>query len=233
MHRFAMPAWAVERVVARLGRAHPFETLDPRKTALVVVDLQNAFMLDGVAHNPVMMAREIVPNVNRLAASVRAAGGTVVWIQTTATDDVTETWSVYDELSSPQQAERRKAALRAGSRGHALWAELDVQPSDLRVEKTRFSAFLQGSSDLERVLRQRGLDTILIAGTVTGVCCESTARDAMMRNFRVLMISDANAAKSDEEHAAALVAFYTTFGDVMTIDEVVARLAAGRARSAA
>ena len=95
------------------------------------------------------------------------------------------------------------------------------------VEKKRFSAFIQGSSELAEVLRARGLDTLLITGTVTGVCCESTARDAMMLNFKTIMVSDACAARSDGEHGAALVAFYVTFGDVMTTDEVVAALQAG------
>ena len=65
-----------------------------------------------------------------------------------------------------------------------------MRPEDLTVEKNRFSAFIQGSSDLAAVLRGRGLDTILITGTVTNVCCESTARDAMMLNFKTVMITD-------------------------------------------
>jgi hypothetical protein len=84
-------------------------------------------------------------------------------------------------------------------RGYALWSALEVMPQDLHVEKTRFRVFIQGSSDIERVLRERGIDTVLIAGTVTNVCCESTARDAMMRNFRTIMVTDANAAKLDPE----------------------------------
>jgi ureidoacrylate peracid hydrolase len=233
MHRFTMPSWAVDRVVARAGRPHPFDTLDPRRTALVVIDLQNAFMMDGVAHNPVQTAREIVPAVNRTAAALRDAGGAVVWIQTSATDAVLEAWSVYYELSSPERGAQRSAALRPGSIGHQLWADLDVRPADLKVEKTRFSAFIEGSSDLERVLRERGIDTVLIAGTVTGVCCESSARDAMMRNFRVVMLSDGNAAKTDAEHEAALVAFYLNFGDVMETGEAIACLQAAEKRDAA
>jgi ureidoacrylate peracid hydrolase len=92
------------------------------------------------------------------------------------------------------------------------------------VEKNRFSAFIQGSSDLAQVLRSRGLDTVLITGTVTNVCCESTARDAMMLNFRTIMISDGNAAVTDEDHNASLCAFYLTFGDVMSTDAVIACL---------
>jgi ureidoacrylate peracid hydrolase len=101
---------------------------------------------------------------------------------------------------------------------------LDVKPSDVTVEKNRFSAFIQGSSNLADVLRSRALDTVLITGTVTNVCCESTARDAMMLNFKTIMVSDGNAAVTDEDHNASLCAFYLTFGDVMATDAVIACL---------
>jgi len=77
---------------------------------------------------------------------------------------------------------------------------------------------------LADVLGSRGVDTVLITGTVTNVCCESTARDAMMLNFKTVMVSDGNAALTDEDHKAALCAFYLTFGDVMTTDAVIASL---------
>jgi len=96
-----------------------------------------------------------------------------------------------------------------------------VRPDDILVEKKRFSAFIQGSSDLADRLRARGLDTILVTGTVTGVCCESTARDAMMLNFKTVMVSDGNAAMTDEDHNASLAAFYLTFGDVMSTDMLI------------
>ena len=103
-------------------------------------------------------------------------------------------------MVTPELHQRRIAALTAGGKGHELWASLEVRPEDLTIEKTRFSAFIQGSSDLAAVLRGRGLDTILVTGTVTNVCCESTARDAMMLNFRTIMVTDGNAAVTDEDH---------------------------------
>ena len=75
-------------------------------------------------------------------------------------------------------------------------------------------------------MRARGIDTVLITGTVTNVCCESTARDAMMRNFRTIMVSDGNAASNDQDHANSLIAFYLNFGDVETTDAIVAHLGA-------
>ncbi len=224
MHKVSIPQSIIERVVARRGREHVFDNIDSGKTALVVIDMQNAFMLPGVAHSLCPMAEKIVPNINRLAAAVRATGGVVVWIKTTFTADALRDWSTYFDMVTPEQGKRRIAALTADSKGHELWSGLDMKASDLIVEKNRFSAFIQGSSNLAQVLRSRGLDTVLITGTVTNVCCESTARDAMMLNFRTIMISDGNAAVTDEDHNASLCAFYLTFGDVMSTDAVIACL---------
>ncbi len=226
MHDFTMPPDIVERVVKRRGKAH-IERFEARRTALVVIDLQNAFMLEGVAHTLCTMAPRIVHNVNRLAAALRAGGGTVAWVRTTDDPASLTTWShYYEELLTPAAKARRIAALTEGSVGHAFWAELDRQPDDLVVTKRRYSAFLPGSSDIEGTLRARAIDTVLITGCVTNVCCESSARDAMMLNFRTVMVSDGNAAATDREHTNSLAAFYLTFGDVLTSDEIIARLAA-------
>ena len=83
MHTLSIPQSVVDRVIERRGREHIYDNLDPAKTALVVVDMQNAFMLPGVAHALCPMAEKIVPNINRLAQAVRETGGTVVWIKTT------------------------------------------------------------------------------------------------------------------------------------------------------
>jgi ureidoacrylate peracid hydrolase len=224
MHKLSIPQSVIDRVIAKRGREHVFEDIEPTKTALIVVDMQNAFMLPGVAHALCPMAEKIVPNINRLAAATRATGGCVVWIKTTFKDDALRNWSTYFEMVAPEQGKKRIAALTADSKGHELWAMLDVKPSDVMVEKNRFSAFIQGSSNLAEVLRSRGLDTVLITGTVTNVCCESTARDAMMLNFKTIMVSDGNAAVTDEDHNASLCAFYLTFGDVMSTHAAIACL---------
>src|SRR6266568_5398608 len=224
MHTLSIPQSVIDRVIERRGREHVYEDLNPAKTALVVVDMQNAFMLPGVAHALCPMAEKIVPNINRLAEAVRATGGTVVWIKTTFRDEALQNWSTYFEMVTPQQGAKRIAALTAGSKGHELWPVLDVRADDLIVEKNRFSAFIEGSSNLAELLRSRGLATILVTGTVTNVCCESTARDAMMLNFKTVMVTDANAAVTDEDHNASLCAFYLTFGDIMSTDMLVSCL---------
>lgn len=221
MHQVHIPQRVIDSVVQRRGTPHPHANLDPTTTALIVVDLQNGFMMEGVAFSLCRTAAEIVPNVNRIAQSVRRTGGRVFWIQNTHDDSCLASWSHMHEMTVPEKDAQRSAAMREGSLGHQLWAELDVQPEDERVLKTRYSAFIQGASDLPERLRAHGYDTVIIVGTVTNVCCESSARDAMMLNFRTIMVSDANAAHTDEEHNASLISFYLTFGDVMTTDFVI------------
>jgi ureidoacrylate peracid hydrolase len=221
MHKIDMPQSVVDSVIARRGTAHPFADFDPKTTALVVIDMQNGFMLPGVAHALCEMAPRIVPAINRLAEALRQAGGKVFWIQNTHDEDCFTSWSVLYDYMKPESGRKRVEAMTEGSLGHALWPELDVRPEDPRVLKYRYSAFIQGSSDLPDILRRQGYDTVLIAGTVTNTCCESSARDAMMLNFKTIMVSDANAAHSDADHNAALAAFYRLFGDVMSSQDII------------
>lgn len=225
-----IPDEIVARVVERRGREHCFAELDPKKTALVVIDLQHAFMNDAVGHAVCPAAREIVPAVNRLANAVRRSGGGVFWVRMTHEDHCLDDWSVAFQISLPAMRQKRIAALTKGSLGWQLWPELDVRAEDEIVDKYRYSGFLPGTSDLADRLRGRGFDTLLITGTVTNVCCESSARDAAMLNFRTVMVSDGNAANSEAEHNASLTAFYNVFGDVMDTEMLVAAL--GRAAAA-
>lgn len=226
MHTFEMPQWAIDRALERRGKPHVHDNLDPTKTALIVVDLQNAFMVEEVAVAFVPVAVEIVPNVNRLAAGVRRTGGKVFWLKHTIDADSLVTWSEYLGMLTPATREGQSKNLAPGSRGHDLYPTLEVKPEDEVVQKRRFSAFVQGSSDLPQRLSAQGYGTVLITGTVTNVCCESSARDAMMLNFKTIMVSDANAARSDAEHNATLATFYAVFGDVMDTSHIIERLEA-------
>jgi ureidoacrylate peracid hydrolase len=232
MHKIAISKAAAERLQARLGKLHPFDAIDPRKTALVVVDMQNYFVKQG-HQSEIPAAREIVPNINRLAAELRRRGGHVVWVRN-GTNDTRESWSNYhDYLQSPDRAERRLRDMEIGAEGYEYWHLNDIRPEDAQITKKRYSAFIQGASNIERHLRDRGIDTLLITGTATNVCCESTARDAMMLNFKVVMVADGLATHTDEEHNATLSSFYGQFGDVQTVDEVVQSLDRGEKKKAA
>jgi nicotinamidase-related amidase len=190
-------------------------------------------MNDDIGHNVIPAAREIVPDVNRLAAAVRSNGGGVFWLRQIVDETMWAEWTVVSELSTHAMQMKRVSALAENSPGVDLWPELDVKSEDEVLSKMRFSAFLPGSSDLPHRLRARGLDTVIVAGTVTNVCCDSSARDAMMTNFRVIMVADANAAATQAEHDAALVAFYCTFGDVLDTDALIATLQKGASVRAA
>jgi ureidoacrylate peracid hydrolase len=224
MHDFTMPQWAIDRVLQRRSKLHVHDDMDPRRTALIVVDLQNGFLVPAYTPMPVKTAIGTVPNVNRLAAALRETGGKVFWIQNTTNDTSLEEWSNWFAMSRPELVQERIDCFRAGAPGHALYPDLDVRPEDEIVYKYRFSAFIQGSSDLPQRLTDGGFAYVLIVGTVTNVCCESSARDAMMLNFKTIMVSDGNAATNDQEHANALIAFYLNFGDVLTTEEVIKAL---------
>lgn len=135
-----------------------------------------------------------------------------------------EAWHNFHELFHTEAAGRRFKSLGTQGEGYKLWPEMAVDPADLTVVKRRYSAFIQGSSDIEAVLRRRGIETVLVGGVATNVCCESTARDCMMRGFRTIMVSDANASFTDAEHQGALLNFITYFGDVQSADEVMAHI---------
>jgi ureidoacrylate peracid hydrolase len=173
----------------------------------------------------------VVPNVNRLAEAVRAAGGIVVWIQNLAPWQSLDSWSAARERLTPDKQDQRWSSMQRDAFGFELWPELDVRDDDQRVIKRRYSAFIQGSSDIENVLQDNGVETIIVAGVATNVCCESTARDAMMLNFRTLMVSDGCATTTDGEHAATLGNFYLNFGDVQATEELIARLEASARRN--
>ncbi|HKX06613.1 MAG TPA: isochorismatase family cysteine hydrolase [Stellaceae bacterium] len=219
MHPAALPPDIIDRVRARRGRLHPFDRLSPTRTALAVIDMQNAFCAPGAAIE-VPVARSIVPNINRLAAAVRASGGMVVWVQMTIKGEAD--WPVFlSALVDAGNSTRILAELKPGSEGHKLWPECEALPADLVVAKNRFSAFLPSACDLCATLRARGIESVLIAGTLTNVCSESSARDAAMQDFKTTLVSDANAARSDDEHLATLITFIQSFGDVRTTDELV------------
>lgn len=228
MHKSEIRESVRQRIMKRRGRMRIHDSLDGARTALLVVDMQNAFMAPGLP-SEVPVARDIVPNINRLADAVREAGGPVVWIVSAFTEDALDSWSsFFGGVYSVEHSRKVIANLTEGSEGHKLWPELDERNGDWRVTKNRFSAFIQDASDIEARLREAGVDTVIVTGTLTNVCCESTARDAMMRNFGVVMVADGNAALTDDDHNASLSAVAGTFADVMTTDEVIAGLGAAR-----
>lgn len=211
----------------RGGTRRTFERFDPARTAHVIIDMQNGFLEPG-SPVEVPMARTIVDNINRVSRAIREAGGTNVFLRYT-TDDLDGTWSVFGRRMGPELTERHKAAFMPGAHYHEFWPSLQVAPEDLVIDKGRFSGLCANSSTMHEQLQARGIDTLLITGTLTNCCCESTARDAMQLNYRVNMVTDANAALTDLEHKISLFSLGFVFADLFTTDEVVEDLTARQA----
>ena len=217
------PGGVVERIMLRRGGLHAFECLEPRRTALLVVDMQNAFLGKGGAGD-IPAAHAIVPTINRLARAVRERGGHVVWVVSTYGPEAADYWpTLFDHVLGPEYGQRFRDGLTEGAQGHAIWEALEVGPGEPVVSKNRFGGFIGSGGRLERTLRDLGVDTVLVTGTVTNICCESTARESAMLDFKTVMVSDANGGRSEAEDIRTYATFLTAFGDVMTADEVVAR----------
>jgi ureidoacrylate peracid hydrolase len=221
MHETVIDPEVIRRVTERRGGLRVFNSIVSKRTAHIVVDLQNGFMAPGQVAE-IGTARDIVPNVNRISDAVRQSGGLVVYIQNTFDEIAVSTWSTFfDHFCSPERRARMIAAFSPGAEGHALWPDLDVLPEDLKVQKRRFGAFAPGASDLHAILQARGIDTLIVTGTASQVCCESTARDAMMLNYKVFFIADGNATFTDAEHNATLSAMAHAFCDVVDTDTII------------
>ncbi|MEO5707661.1 MAG: cysteine hydrolase [Alteraurantiacibacter sp.] len=209
-------------ILDQLGSGNVFTTIDPARTAHLIVDMQNGFMEAG-APVEVPMARAVVPQINAISRALRQAGGLNVFLRYTTPTDWEHDWTVFWQRMGVAAADHREA-FTPGARYHELSPALDLAEGDLVVDKHRFSGFFPGTSRLPDVLRHHAIDTLIISGTLTNCCCESTARDGMQGGYRVIMAADANAALSDEAHAASLHILAMVFADLMSSDEIVAAL---------
>lgn len=209
-----------------------FSDLDPRRTALIVIDMQ-VFFIDAPEgmHNP--HAFDIIDNINRLSAAMRAAGGQVIFTRHAARDDPPYKRPPWQDKNNPV-LRALDARLRPGHPEFELHARIEAAPGDGFMTKYRPSAFHPLTTDneaeaLKPRLERAGIDTLIITGTVTNGCCESTARDAWQHNFKLLVPSDANAAITDAEHNATLLSMSGMFAHVLTTDEAVGILERRRA----
>jgi ureidoacrylate peracid hydrolase len=191
----------------------------PERTALVNVDLQN-FFVENAPEGTI-----IVERVNRLAAECRSAGIVVIHTSHVLRPD----GSNIGVLGEIAPLVREEGLINRGTRTAALHEDLVVESGDILLEKPRFGAF--HGTDLELILRQRGIDTIIISGIDTQVCCDTTARQANARDFRVLFLSDGTACNRDDIEEAtrrqqtALELIGRCFAQVLTIDETLQKIA--------
>jgi ureidoacrylate peracid hydrolase len=194
------------------------ERIDPRKTALVVVDVQNDFCHSDGAHGKLggdlSAAQRMVPQLNLLVDAARGAGAQVIWIRTNHDERTTS------KVAWEQRQRRRPGAEQIcipGSWGADFYG-VEPVPGEAIVTKHRYSAFV--NTDLELLLRSRGIETVIVTGVATNVCVESTARDAFMRDYYVVLVDDCSAAYSPERHTSTLNNIAEQFGLVVKSAEI-------------
>ena len=220
-HTVKIPDYVIQRIMGKRGRLAVFDEFEASKTAFLVIDMQNFYVAE------VDTAKSIVPNINRLAAACREKGVPVIWVVMTLADKVggPSQWSLYhDYFFTGAKGNNHLTQLSPGHEGHELYPDLDFREGDVMAHKKRFSPFIAGSSDLHDRLQGMGVENLLVAGTATNMCSESTARDAMMLDYKVVMVEDANAARYDDDHLAGLTSFYQSFGDVRTTDDAISMI---------
>ncbi len=185
--------------------------LDPKTTALVLIDLQNGIVAMTVQPQS---SSEVVARAKRLADAFRQAQSTVVLVTVGSSADGKD--ALAPTLDTPAVT-----AARPADWSHVV-AELDAQPSDLRIMKRQWGAFY--GTDLDLQLRRRGIQTIVLAGISTNVGVESTARDAFERGYDQVLVTDAMASPSAEAHANTLKYTFPRIGRSRDTDAVIAAL---------
>ncbi|MEO6996807.1 MAG: isochorismatase family cysteine hydrolase, partial [Terracoccus sp.] len=157
------------------------------------------------------------------AHELRRAGGTVAWVVPGSVEPSARDREFYGD----EVAETYAGSGGSGGPAERLWAGLEVEPGDLVAEKTASSAFFPGRSELPELLASRGIDTVIMTGTVTNVCVEASVRDASTLDYRVVLVADGCAAVTDREHNATLHVVYRSYADVRPAAEVVALIRRG------
>ncbi len=198
-------------------------------TALINVDLQRCFVEGSPLASPDGVA--LVERINRLARACRQAGALVVHTRGWMKADRSNV-GVMGEIVPPFLVD----LYTEGNDMAELHDALDVEPGDVILDKTRYGAF--HGTELEGLLRSHGIDTVIVTGIATNICCETTAREAAQHDFRVFFLSDGTATKemngvaADELQRATLASLGMVFAQVATVDEVTAKIRASAPASA-
>jgi nicotinamidase-related amidase len=201
----------IEKVFRRRGRLHAFPSINAAKTALIVIDLDIG---TGRDKNNV---QQVTDNVNLLAGAIRAKGGTVAWV-TTPIQKATENFrAVFGDIATDNYERMGKA----GGEATTLWPELKPEQGDIHTTKQGHSAFFPGKSQLNELLRAKHIESVIIVGAVTNVCCEASARDAAELQYKVTIISDVLIGQSPELDCATLTTFFRCYGDVRPTENLL------------
>lgn len=194
--------------------------ISPKNTALIVVDMQNVWVHPG-GNRYLPMSEEIVPKIGELLNFCHSNKMPVIYLYTTKRKDLADV-GIFADIK-PQTHDAGNAWSNfEGTPGAEIFDAVKPMPEDILVKKFRYSGFY--GTQLENLLRALGRDTIAVTGVATNVCCDSTARDGAMRDFKVVFLSDCNAAFSMEEQEATLRNFEKHFGLVMDSRAFIGRL---------
>ena len=174
------------------------------ETALLVIDMQEYFR---------SMVTHIIPNLEKLISVCRESNVPVVYTQHGHDDP---------EQDGGMLGEWWGELILTGSGGATILPEIKPLPTEKVVAKNRYSAF--HNSDLEEYLQNIGIKDLIISGVMTNLCCETTARDAFVRDFRVFFLADSTATAGDEYHFATLRNLAYGFAYLLTCDEVIDHL---------
>ncbi|MGH7728616.1 MAG: cysteine hydrolase family protein [Vulcanimicrobiaceae bacterium] len=203
--------------------------MDPEKTALVLIEYQNDFTSPGgtlhEAVKPIMESTNMLANTKEVARSVRAAGGTVVHAPIEFAEG-------YREISSEPYGILKgvvdSKSFVKGSWGAAIVDELAPEKNDIVVEGKRgLDAF--ASTNLDFILRSRGITSIVLGGFLTNCCVESTMRSAYEKGYNVITLTDCTATVSEDEQRLATEKNYPMFSRPMKHGDFIAQLEAERA----
>src|SRR5713226_1868496 len=212
------------------------DVIDPNKTAMIVVDMQNDFVASGAAMET-PAAREVVPKLAEALRICRDAGIKIIYTAHVHRSDGCD-MGPFDDLHPPSA---NRDALVDGTPGVDIYPELAPAVGEHVIKKHRYSGFF--GTDLDIILREWVVDTVIVSGTTTENCCHATARDAMFRNYRVVFLSDATATydypdrgfgamPAAEVHHAAIVILAASTAHVMSVDDMKTRLSSRSANVA-
>lgn len=192
--------------------------LTPSKTALVNVDMQNAFVEGTPLAAPDGVA--LLKPVNRLARACRDAGMMVIHTLHVVRKDGSN-HGTMGELIEPVRA----GYINEGTETAKLHPGVEVGPKDIMLYKPRYGSF--SGTDLDMLLRGNGIDSIIITGICTNICCETTAREAGMRDYHVFFTSDgtetfpAGDLTVEEIKKATLTTLGVAFAKIVSVDETI------------
>lgn len=193
----------------------------PSNMALINVDMQNCFVENSPVAAPGGL--EVLERINRLIAACRDAGVLVVHTAHVVRPDGSNI-GVMGEIVPPVN----DGVIDKGAQSAELHGGLDVADGDILLDKPRFGSF--HGTDLELILRARGIDTIVVTGICTNICCETTAREANVRDFRVFFLTDGTATfgigdlTAEDIQAATCATLGFAFAQLATVDEMIAGL---------